>query len=329
MATPLEIELARKNQEEFKRKQLAEQMSPTGIMAAALTQPDILKTPGETFGTQAAPVKVAVPVDPRKPATVREKIASKLAPQKVVVTTGNPEKAAIVEEEGPFSKFISGLRSVGENEDTGRTLGNTAGQALESIGAAIRGGDVGGVGEKYRNIREAVASRNPNSRLSKAVQFGAQAATGLPMKGLSAYDIHNMPIGDLVKMRLLGAKGGGVPGMDKKTAESEGKIKSIRDKIDKYKELIAANPYGGSLGSKEVGQMGSIRSSLLLDLKDLAKTGALDAGSIDVLKDMIPDWGGASSLYRSPERAMGALDETLQGIQNEFYRSEQSKGRAK
>lgn len=201
-------QLARANTKEFLKKKFMEKMTPTQLENIAFREPDILRTPQETFGLPKKAIE--------KPSAIRtkEKIIEKLASPKVVTSTGSSQKAVPIpiqeeEGEGAFSKFAKALNRIGENPDEGRTWGNTIGQGLEGIGAAIRGGNVGEVSERYRSKRNENVLRNPESSTSRAVRAGAEQLLGQRLPGVSAYDVHNMPISELVKLRILGMKGKG------------------------------------------------------------------------------------------------------------------------
>jgi hypothetical protein len=212
-------QLAQANTKEFLKKKLIEKMTPTQLEQIAFREPNILNTPQETFGLPVKSIKKPSPMQ------VKEKIIEKMVGPKVVTSTGSPQReipkqlAQAVEEEGAFSQFAKALNRIGENPNEGRTWGNTIGQGLEGIGAAIRGGNVGEVAERYRNKRNENVLRNPESSTSRAVRAGTEQLLGQRLPGVSAYDVHNMPISELVKLRILGLKGGGVGGGKKPSSE--------------------------------------------------------------------------------------------------------------
>lgn len=210
-----------------------------------------------------------------------------------------------------------------DENDNSRFLASLLGQGAGMLGSAIQGGDVTRVGQVFdynRQFADRINEQkkqielvtNPQSDVSKKKRLVYEQTLGFKIPdNISASDLEDRNVlqglyAQSQPKPVLG-RGGGVaqPKEAKPKEEKESKTQNetniftsqadrLKSQLLEYKKLVKNIPYIG--GASEIADAKALQRDILLTIKDIKKTGSLDAGSIQVIEDMI----GTPEFTRDP-----------------------------
>jgi hypothetical protein len=202
------------------------------------------------------------------------------------------------------------------------------------LGAGIQGGDVGQVGRSFEagrqraeQDRKAKALVDPKSEESKRRRMVFEKALGSSIpEEYSATDLNDPVVLQSIrdkKMQELAPKGGigiGVRGGGVAQAKPEKESKaqsdinkytaqadSLKNQLIEYKKAVKSIPVFG--GAAKIADAEALQKDILLTIKDIKKTGSLDAGSIKVIEGMI-----GTADYTRPEVVDSTINRSLQNL---------------
>ena len=210
-----------------------------------------------------------------------------------------------------------------EQDDSTNFLGSLIAQGVAGIGTGLMGGspkDIMNSANMFQYMRDQEASRNktkllmdPKSEESKKRRMVFEKALNFKIPDNFSYTDLNDPTvlqglkGQAEQSRLtaMPRQGGGVGGVGKESKEDIKNIQSFKDataennkfikQLDEYSNLVKKIPATGGTftsGASTIESAKVLRGKLLLQLKNIEKTGALDAGMIAIADQILgtPDY---------------------------------------
>ena len=210
-----------------------------------------------------------------------------------------------------------------EQDDSSNFLGSLIAQGVAGIGTGLMGGspkDIMNSANMFQYMRDQEASRNktkllmdPKSEESKKRRMVFEKALNFKIPDNFSYTDLNDPTvlqglkGQAEQSRLatMPRQGGGVGGVGKESKEDIKNIQSFKDataennkfikQLDEYSNLVKKIPATGGTftsGASTIESAKVLRGKLLLQLKNIEKTGALDAGMIAIADQILgtPDY---------------------------------------
>jgi hypothetical protein len=208
------------------------------------------------------------------------------------------------------------------SDDSSNFLGSLIAQGITGIGTGLMGGDSYDImrsANVFQNMRDRQANEkraklltDPKSKESES-RRKAYRAVGLNVPDNLSYTDLNDPTvlqglkGQAEQSRLSGMSRGGIGlgGSGKESKEDIKNIQSFKDataennkfikQLDEYSNLVKKIPATGGTftsGASTIESAKVLRGKLLLQLKNIEKTGALDAGMIAIADQILgtPDY---------------------------------------
>jgi hypothetical protein len=210
-----------------------------------------------------------------------------------------------------------------EQDDSSNFLGSLIAQGVAGIGTGLMGGSAADIQRSagmFDSMRSQQASRDrakllmdPKSEESKKRRMVFEKALNFKIPDNFSYTDLNDPTvlqglkGQAEQSRLasMPRQGGGVGGAGKESKEDIKNIQSFKDataennkfikQLDEYSNLVKKIPATGGTftsGASTIESAKVLRGKLLLQLKNIEKTGALDAGMIAIADQILgtPDY---------------------------------------
>lgn len=206
-----------------------------------------------------------------------------------------------------------------QDDESGRFLASLIAQGAAGFGTGMMGGspkDIMNSANMFQymrdtqeNQRRAKQLTDPNSEESKRKRE-VYKSLGFQVKdNLSATDLNDPTVlqtlkGNMEQSRLAAMPRGGI-GVGKENKEDQKNIQSFKDataennkflkQLDQYSNLVKKIPLTGGTyasGASTIESAKVLRGKLLLQLKNIEKTGALDAGMIAIADQILgtPDY---------------------------------------
>jgi hypothetical protein len=260
----------------------------------------------------------------------------------------------------PAIRTAPPLEPTTEDDSDSRFLMSLIGQGIASLGAGIRGGDVGQVARQFNYMREAQGRQderrklqeeqkkqmaeitNPKSQSSIAKRKLYSQVMGINIPdNISASDLSDTVVLQGLRDQaqpkpIPGRVGGGGVGVAKPKEESKDQkqadiftsnTETIKKQLEDYRKAIKAikSPIGYAA---EKAKAESIANSLLLKIKTAEKTGALDLGSIQIIQSITgsPDYTRDEVIDARINQALKNLNDNVEnelrgtGTVNKFYK---------
>jgi hypothetical protein len=214
----------------------------------------------------------------------------------------------------------TGLRVTSqEPEDDSNTnfLGSLIAQGVAGIGTGLMGGsprDLMNSANMFQYMRDQQTKRNksdllmdPKSEESKKRRLvfknlGYDVPENLSYTDLGDSDVlRSLRSKQMEQPKLAGMTRGGGVGQGKSEKESKEQVEankttaqanSLKNKLIEYREAVKQIPNPIFGGAAQKARAESLKSDILLMIKDVNKTGALDIGSVEVIEQKIgtPDY---------------------------------------
>ena len=212
-----------------------------------------------------------------------------------------------------------------EEQDNSRFLASLLGQGVAMVGAGIAGRDPMKVSETFNDMRylqqrsderqrqidQAKKLMDPKSQESQRKRNLYNKVLGLPIpEDVSASDLEDPVVLNSLKQQSIQAQMAKMPkqvgvAQQKVDKDEQKNIQSFKDataesnkfikQLDEYSDLVKKIPVTGGTFAKGASTVESakvLRGKLLLQLKNIEKTGALDAGMIAIADQILgtPDY---------------------------------------
>jgi len=232
-----------------------------------------------------------------------------------------------------------------EPEDDSNTnfLGSLIAQGVAGIGTGLMGGsprDLMNSANMFQYMRDQQTKRNksdllmdPKSEESKKRRLvfrnlGYDVPEDLSYTDLGNSDVlRSLRSKQMEQPKLAGmTRGGGVGGSEKESKEDIKNIQLFKDataenqkfikQLDDYSKLIKQIPVTGGTfteGASKIAAAQALRGKLLFSLKNIEKTGALDAGMISIADGIL-----GSPDYTREEVVDARTDQLKQAIQDDI-----------
>lgn len=214
--------------------------------------------------------------------------------------------------------MYSNTPEVDTNEEDYKDFrGSLLGQGIGMLGAGIAGRDPNRVftdisdmrvmadrqKQAQQQIQQSKDLMNPQSEISKRQRMLYSRFLGTIPEDVSASDLKDPIVLQGLQQKNISAqipKGGGVrqvsqPKEEKESKEEQKNIQSFKEaitenqkflkQVDDYSKLVKKIPISGGIteeGASKIAAAQALRGKLLLSLKNIEKTGALDQGMINV-----------------------------------------------
>jgi hypothetical protein len=202
-----------------------------------------------------------------------------------------------------------------EEQDNSRFLASLLGQGVAMFGSGIAGRDPMKVSETFNDMRylqqrsderqrqidQAKKLMDPNSQESQRKRNLYKKVLGLPIsEDVSASDLEDPVVLNSLKQQSIQAQMAKMPkqigvAQPKVDKDEQKNIQSFKDataesnkfikQVDDYSKLVKKIPISGGIteeGASKIAAAQALRGKLLLSLKNIEKTGALDQGMINV-----------------------------------------------
>lgn len=206
-----------------------------------------------------------------------------------------------------------------QDDESGRFLASLIAQGAAGFGTGMMGGSAAdiqrsaGTFQTMRDIQEnqrrAKLLTDPSSEESKRRREVYKSLGFQVPNNLSATDLNDPTVlqtlkGNMEQSRLAAMPRGGI-GVGKENKEDQKNIQSFKDataennkflkQLDQYSNLVKKIPLTGGTyasGASTIESAKVLRGKLLLQLKNIEKTGALDAGMIAIADQILgtPDY---------------------------------------
>ena len=206
-----------------------------------------------------------------------------------------------------------------EQDDSSRFLGSLIAQGLAGIGTGLMGGSASDIQRSagmFESMRDQAEKRDraklltdPKSEESKKRRevyksLGYQVADNLSYTDLNDPVVLQSLKSKMEEQKLAAMPRGGIGGA-KENKEDQKNIQSFKDataennkflkQLDEYSNLVKKIPVTGGTfasGASTIESAKVLRGKLLLALKNIEKTGALDAGMIAIADQILgtPDY---------------------------------------
>lgn len=206
-----------------------------------------------------------------------------------------------------------------QDDESGRFLASLIAQGAAGFGTGMTGGspkDIMNSANMFQymrdtqeNQRRAKLLTDPNSEESKRRREVYKSLGFQVPNNLSATDLNDPTVlqtlkGNMEQSRLAAMPRGGI-GVGKENKEDQKNIQSFKDataennkflkQLDQYSNLVKKIPLTGGTyasGASTIESAKVLRGKLLLQLKNIEKTGALDAGMIAIADQILgtPDY---------------------------------------
>jgi len=242
-----------------------------------------------------------------------------------------------------------------QDDDSGRFLASLIAQGAAGFGTGIMGGSAADIQrsagtfqtmrDTQENQRRAKLLTDPTSEESKKRREVYKSLGYQVPNNLSATDLNDPTVlqtlkGQMEQSRLAAMPRGGigVGGVGKPKEEKESKdqketdkftsnTETIKKQLEEYRKAIKAikSPLGYAA---EKAKAEGLANSLLLKIKTAEKTGALDAGSIQIIQEITgsPDYTRDDVIDARVNQALRNLNDNVEnelrgtGTVNKFYR---------
>lgn len=185
-------------------------------------------------------------------------------------------------------------------------------QGISALGGAVSAGSGGsanqmGIAQSFDGMRDSRDAKIEQARLNdpnneKAVEYRDFIKNNFNPKLLRDVDLGKMSLSDMQNMygqikdreqsdlqrQMMYAKMGAGQKPNAKMREEEAEVKSFKDSLREYQKSvkdIGLLDLSGEAKAKAESQ----RANLMLKLKNLEKTGALDQGMINIANDLLPE----------------------------------------
>lgn len=244
----------------------------------------------------------------------------------------------------------AGLQMVPEEpmqpeDDSSNFLASLIAQGVAGIGTGLMGGsskDIMNSANMFQYMRDQESSRNkakllmdPKSEESKKRRLVFKATLGIDIpENLSYTDLNDPTVLQSLRDKSVQSKlaamprgGIGVGGVGKENKEEQKNIQSFRDataennkflkQLDQYSNLVKKIPATGGTfasGASTIESAKVLRGKLLLQLKNIEKTGALDAGMIAIADQILgtPDYTRDEVVDAKTNQLKSAIQDDIQ-----------------
>ncbi|PJZ98873.1 hypothetical protein CH369_18075 [Leptospira levettii] len=185
-------------------------------------------------------------------------------------------------------------------------------QGLSALGGAVSAGSGGsanqmGLAQSFDGMRDSRDARIEQAKINdpnneKAVEYRKFIKSNFDPKLLKDVDLNKMSMSDMqglygqvkdreqsaLQKQMMLAKAGAGNKPSAKMREEEAEVKSFKDSLREYQKSVK------DIGMLDLSGEGkakaeSQRANLMLKLKNLEKTGALDQGMINIANDLLPE----------------------------------------
>lgn len=228
-----------------------------------------------------------------------------------------------------------------QDDDSGRFLASLIAQGAAGFGTGMMGGspkDIMNSANMFQymrdtqeNQRRAKQLTDPNSEESKRKREVYKSLGFQVPNNLSATDLNDPTVlqtlkGQMEQSRLAAMPRGGI-GVGKESKEDQKNIQSFKDataennkflkQLDQYSNLVKKIPLTGGTyasGASTIESAKVLRGKLLLQLKNIEKTGALDAGMIAIADQILgtPDYTRDEVVDAKTNQLKNAIQDDIQ-----------------
>ena len=228
-----------------------------------------------------------------------------------------------------------------QDDDSGRFLASLIAQGAAGFGTGMMGGSAADIQrsagtfqtmrDTQENQRRAKQLTDPNSEESKRKREVYKSLGFKVSNNLSATDLNDPTVlqtlkGQMEQSRLAAMPRGGI-GVGKENKEDQKNIQSFKDataennkflkQLDQYSNLVKKIPLTGGTyasGASTIESAKVLRGKLLLQLKNIEKTGALDAGMIAIADQILgtPDYTRDEVVDAKTNQLKNAIQDDIQ-----------------
>lgn len=228
-----------------------------------------------------------------------------------------------------------------QDDDSGRFLASLIAQGAAGFGTGMMGGSAADIQrsastfqtmrDTQENQRRAKQLTDPNSEESKRKREVYKSLGFKVPNNLSATDLNDPTVlqtlkGNMEQSRLAAIPRGGI-GVGKENKEDQKNIQSFKDataennkflkQLDQYSNLVKKIPLTGGTyasGASTIESAKVLRGKLLLQLKNIEKTGALDAGMIAIADQILgtPDYTRDEVVDAKTNQLKNAIQDDIQ-----------------
>ena len=230
-----------------------------------------------------------------------------------------------------------------QDDDSGRFLASLIAQGAAGFGTGISGGSAADIQrsagtfqtmrDAQENQRRAKLLTDPTSEESKKRREVYKSLGYQVPNNLSAADLNDPTVLQTLKTQMQEQKlaamprGGGVGAVKGDSKEDQKNIQSFKDataesnkflkQLDEYSNLVKKIPMTGGISSGGASTIESakvLRGKLLLSLKNIEKTGALDAGMIAIADQILgtPDYTREDVVNAKTNQLKSAIQDDIQ-----------------